>query len=312
MNTLPLVSILINNYNYGIYLPHAIESALGQGYPRVEVIVVDDGSTDNSIDVIDRYGDAILPILKSNDGQASAFNAGFAASKGDIVCLLDADDVFVPEKADSVAETFEKYPHSAWLFHPLQMIDLITGESLGTIPLGPTGEIDIRAQMKRGQTIPITAPATSGLVFRRELLEKILPMPEAANVVLSDLYLKAVAMGLAAGYLSDRILGLQGVHERNAYTRRNDSLRRGRIAINTAYWIRKQYPQLVPYADKLFARGLSLIMQDSTAGVDETDKATIRRFFSEAPTSSALLIWLRYLKHRFGNVANTSVGKKGS
>ena len=79
----PLASIIVNNYNYGRFLPDAIESALAQSYPRVEVIVVDDGSTDHSRAVIARYGARIHAVLKPNGGQASAFNAAFAHSYGE-------------------------------------------------------------------------------------------------------------------------------------------------------------------------------------------------------------------------------------
>src|ERR1700719_288784 len=87
-----LVSIIIPNYNYARYLRIAIDSALAQTYAPVEVIVVDDGSTDNSREVIESYGDRITPIIKTNGGHGSALNAGYAASRGEIVIFLDADD----------------------------------------------------------------------------------------------------------------------------------------------------------------------------------------------------------------------------
>ncbi|MEO1182237.1 MAG: glycosyltransferase, partial [Cyanobacteria bacterium J06636_28] len=90
-NTPPLVSIVINNYNYASFVGQAIDSALNQSYENVEVIVVDDGSQDNSRDIISSYGDKIIPVFQKNGGQAAAFNAGFAHSSGDIICLLDAD-----------------------------------------------------------------------------------------------------------------------------------------------------------------------------------------------------------------------------
>src|SRR5437764_1069566 len=91
--SMPDVSVIINNYNYGRFLAEAIESALSQTLPATEVIVVDDGSTDNSPEVIGRYEGRIRSIMKSNGGQASALNAGFGASSGDVVIFLDADDV---------------------------------------------------------------------------------------------------------------------------------------------------------------------------------------------------------------------------
>jgi|SRR5262249_8595399 len=102
----PLASILINNYNYGRFLDEAINSALSQNYPRKEIIVVDDGSTDNSREIISRYGDRIIPIFKENGGQASAVNAGVARCHGDILCFLDStifSGLIHPDKLERVA-----------------------------------------------------------------------------------------------------------------------------------------------------------------------------------------------------------------
>src|SRR6188768_2225570 len=102
----PLVSIVIDNYNYARFLRAAVDSALAQAYPRVEVVVVDDGSTDDSREVIARYGDRISAVFKPNGGQASAFNAGFAASHGDLVLFLDSDDVLLPSAVAAAADVF--------------------------------------------------------------------------------------------------------------------------------------------------------------------------------------------------------------
>ena len=94
----PEVSVLINNYNYGAFLPRAIDTALGQDGVRAEVIVVDDGSTDDSADIIRGYGDRIRPIFQQNGGQASAINAGVAAARAPVLTFLDADDWWAPDK----------------------------------------------------------------------------------------------------------------------------------------------------------------------------------------------------------------------
>ena len=95
MNKMPLVSIIINNYNYGRFLAAAIDSALTQSYAQTEVIVVDDGSTDDSHAILASYGARITPVLTANGGQASAFNAGFARGRGDIVIGQDRNLVAV-------------------------------------------------------------------------------------------------------------------------------------------------------------------------------------------------------------------------
>lgn len=92
-----LVSVIIPNYNYEDFVGAAIESALGVDWPDIEVIVVDDGSTDHSRAVIERYPDRIRAIfLQKNAGRVVACNLGFARSRGEVVMFLDSDDMLHP------------------------------------------------------------------------------------------------------------------------------------------------------------------------------------------------------------------------
>lgn len=88
-----LVSIIVNNYNYGRYVGAALDSALAQTWPALEVVVVDDGSTDDSWSVIEGYGARVRAVRQPNGGQGAAYNAGFAACSGEWVLFLDSDDV---------------------------------------------------------------------------------------------------------------------------------------------------------------------------------------------------------------------------
>jgi glycosyltransferase involved in cell wall biosynthesis len=97
MITTPLVSVIVPCYNGELYLRQAIDSALAQTYPRVEVVVVDDGSADGSADIAESYGDRILLVRQENAGLSAARNAAIEASSGEFVCLLDADDVLLPD-----------------------------------------------------------------------------------------------------------------------------------------------------------------------------------------------------------------------
>lgn len=94
----PLVSVVIPNHNYAGYLGAAIDSALAQSYSNVEVIVVDDGSTDGSEAVARRYGQRVRWIAQPRQGVSAARNRGIAASRGELVAFLDADDLWRPEK----------------------------------------------------------------------------------------------------------------------------------------------------------------------------------------------------------------------
>jgi len=104
----PLVSIIITSYNYGRYLADAIESAQRQTFPNIEIIVVDDGSTDNTRDVAERY--PVRYIFQKNRGAAAAKNRGIKCSHGEFFRYLDADDKLAPEYVRKTMEQMMKEP----------------------------------------------------------------------------------------------------------------------------------------------------------------------------------------------------------
>lgn len=105
-----LVSVIIPSYNSAQYLPEAIESVLTQTYRPLQVIVVDDGSTDDTARAVEPYRDRIRFIQKSNGGPASARNFGLKAVKGDWIAFLDADDVWLPQKLEKQMRVIEEHP----------------------------------------------------------------------------------------------------------------------------------------------------------------------------------------------------------
>ncbi len=291
-----LASILINNYNYGRFLSEAIDSALGQTWPSVEVVVVDDGSTDDSREIIARYGDRVIPVLKENGGQGSTFNAGFAASRGRYVLFLDSDDTFELDKTARVVRVFQQNPQAGWVFHPLRLRDARNGKVVkNRMPeQGEAGAIDFRAAIWRGEQ-PRFAPATSGLCFTRKLLSRVLPMPVDGGTS-ADRFLKPMALHGAAGYYLNEVLAEQKIHGANAHTL---SPRRARVAAKSmvlvAGWMRERDPKLRRLCNKLMAQGLGTY--DASGGVDPNYAGAVEKYLGNSGLLDRLSIAARRFYH---------------
>jgi CTP:molybdopterin cytidylyltransferase MocA len=184
----PRVSVCIVNHNYAAYLADAIESVLDQDYDELEVVVVDDGSTDDSVDVANRYADRAGVVAKRNGGQASAMNAGFRATTGDVVLFLDADDMLTPGTVALVASAFRD-PSLAKVQFAVDVVGP-DGTPLGIRIPGPHAipvNGDLRDHVLRTRNYPW--PPNSGNAFSSAALAAVLPVPEDAYRVDADCYL---------------------------------------------------------------------------------------------------------------------------
>jgi glycosyltransferase involved in cell wall biosynthesis len=257
----PLVSVIINNFNYCDFLDDAINSALSQTYQNLEVIVVDDGSTDDSKRIIEKYLNRITAVFKKNGGQSSALNIGFKECLGEIICFLDADDAFFADKVSQVVKVFAKNSEVQWCFHKLLFVDRNNNSLSQQASKRSEGEWDYRDAIVSGKQMPYIPTATSGLCFRRSLLSKICPIPEAIRIT-SDNYLKFTASALGKGYFINKLLSSQKIHGSNAYTFRDDKEQiKAEVLITTAYWIRIRYPFLSVFTNGLMIRGIGMSLK---------------------------------------------------
>ena len=213
-----LVSIIINNYNYDRFLRAAIDSALSQTYRPVEVIVVDDGSTDQSRVTIEHYGDQITAVLKENGGQSSALTIGFAHSHGDVVIFLDADDVLLPHAAQAVVDAFRAQPAAAKIQYRMIVIDRNGQPSMiikppPHIPL-PSGDL---RRPELDFPFDLAWLPTSGNAFSTQALHRILPIPEDYGAVGADWYLAHVASLLGPVVSVNEVCAYYRVHAGNHY-----------------------------------------------------------------------------------------------
>jgi glycosyltransferase involved in cell wall biosynthesis len=213
-----VVSIVVVNHNYGRFVAEAVESALAQTHDAVEVIVVDDGSTDDSRAVIERYRERVVPVLKENGGQASAFNAGFQHASGSAVIFLDADDALDRDTAARVAGVFTSRPELAKVHYRLELMDG-NGRPTGALvpPAGlrlPAGDL---RELIRVHPDDVPYPPASGNAFAAWALQRVLPMPEEEYRLLADVYLLNLIPLLGQVEVLDGTGGRYRVHEANRH-----------------------------------------------------------------------------------------------
>lgn len=210
----PFFTVLIDTYNYGEYIEEAVASALGQDFPAEEreILVVDDGSTDNTEERLRKFGEAIRYFKKPNGGQASAFNFGFAHARGEVIVLLDADDVWLPEKLGHVYEAFERHPGAGMVYHRVHLWDGTCDISEDTYFIPVSG----RVPENRRALLQYPMVGTSCLAFRREALQKLLPVPETLRFQ-ADAYLTALIIFVAPVVAVPEFLGKYRLHGANLF-----------------------------------------------------------------------------------------------
>lgn len=160
---MPLVSVMIPNYNYGRYLGQAIDSVLAQSYPNVEVLVVDDGSTDHSAAVARGYGDRVRWIQQARQGVAAARNRGVQESRGELVAFLDADDFWFAQKVERQVTLWRSNPALGLVHCGAQLVDA-SGRTLEVQQDGMDGWIAHEMLLFKRRTIVCTG--SSALIPR--------------------------------------------------------------------------------------------------------------------------------------------------
>lgn len=213
----PLVSVIIANYNYDCFLSQAIESVFKQTYQNFELIVVDDGSTDRSREVIAGYGKQVTAIFQDNAGQGFAFNAGIARSSGEIVCFLDADDYFREDKLSKVVTAFQKHPQWVQISHGRISVDR-EGKPVGQGYLKHSRGDVSQLLLRWGK---YAWSITSGLAYRRHILEKVLPIQTQRSQA-ADTYLAATVPFYGEVGCIDEPLMFYRMHGNNLQARCDD------------------------------------------------------------------------------------------
>lgn len=132
----PLVTIIVASYNYGAYLTEALSSALAQTHRPLEIIVIDDGSTDDSVEIANRFVPDVRVIVQENRGLVAVLNRGIAEARGEYVCVLSADDIFRPTYVERLLKSLLDHPDAGFAYSAMQCFGA-QDDLLPALPFSP-------------------------------------------------------------------------------------------------------------------------------------------------------------------------------
>ena len=213
----PAVTVLIDTYNHERFIGEAIVSVLEQDFPssEMEILIVDDGSTDRTPEIVCKFGPRVRLIRKSNGGQASAFNAGIPQANGEFIAFLDGDDWWAKNKLSRALDTFAQEPELGFVGH-------------GDILVYPDGRRMLHALRESCRFRLKTLE--SALLFRRrgaflgtcrmtvraDVLRQVLPIPESLTIQ-ADEYLFTLAAATCEVRILTEALFFYRIHDANAF-----------------------------------------------------------------------------------------------
>lgn len=305
-----LASILINNYNYGQYLEECIDSLLNQTYKNIEIIVYDDGSTDNSLQVLSKYKDRITIISNPNYGhspnqnQANAIYQAFLKSKGDIICLLDSDDSFNREKISKVVNFFELNQEVNVVQN--RLIEMNSEGILSNITRPVLKKVnDYKEYIFSSNDLFHLFVPTSGLSLKRDIVKEIFPLKEDKySHIWADTRIMLNAVFIGNIGVIDEPLTNYRIHGKN------DSGKRNTIDGHKQY-IKELYEYFNGLARTYSFNEISFEQEnflEHTYFYNSLDKEKITKFLSQCTDLTQVFIWgageagqaiLHYLKKEF-------------
>ena len=266
----PAVTVLIDTYNHERFIEEALVSVLEQDFPpsEMEILVVDDGSTDRTPEIVRKFGARVRLLRKENGGQASAFNAGLLEARGPIVAFLDGDDWWARNKLTLVTQAMNADPTLG-----------IVGNGIIMFQLDGSSESEVLRENFRFQANSVEGArlfrlrkaflGTSRMTVRTELLRLIGTVPEKI-VVQADEYLFTLAATIAAARILPEALTYYRVHDANGFFSTANDPRRERIK-------QQSLSALVRGMDeRLQQLGIALPLRDEITGITRNEATRLR------------------------------------
>lgn len=213
----PGVTVLVDTYNHERFIEEALVSVVDQDFPAAdtEILVVDDGSTDRTPEIVRKFAPRVRLLRKANGGQASAFNCGIPEARGEIVAFLDGDDWWARGKLARVAEAMAADAETGIVGHGIVIVHRDGSHQAETL----REDFRFRADTLAGAKLfrrRKSQMGTSRMTIRRALLQQIGPVPETIRVQ-ADEYLFTLAAALAPAEILPEALTYYRMHDRNGF-----------------------------------------------------------------------------------------------
>ena len=238
------LSILIDTCNHERFIEEAVSSVLAQDFPagEREILVVDDGSTDRTPEILGKFASEIRILRKPNGGQASAFNQGIPQCQGQIVAFLDGDDWWAPNKLSAVVNAFASYPAVGLVGHSVTEVLSDGARRSELVRDSPQFRIDSAAGARIFR-LRKSFLGTSRMAYRADLLRRIGPVPEALAIE-ADEFLFTLGALLSEVLLLREPLTFYRLQGQNLY----------QVSDGNLYSLRRKHAVLLALADALHRR----------------------------------------------------------
>jgi len=291
----PFVSVLIDTYNHERFIEQAITSVLEQDFPASgrEILVVDDGSTDRTPEIVRKFEPEVRLLRKENGGQGSAFNAGIPECRGEIVAFLDGDDWWAAGKLNRVAEVLRASPELGMVGHGT--VTVFDDGSTQTEVLEKGHRFSLRSSESAEMFCRRKSFLGTRVTIRRRILEKLLPVPEEIRIE-ADEFVFTMAAQEEVEVLPEALLFYR-LHQGNFYSQRGfneQSVRRKQQSIAhlaEALAVRLKAAGVSPEAVEIVAKAIRTEADQLRLSVDgglpwetvKTELAMYRQLHSDAP-----------------------------
>ena len=201
VDSIPPISVVVPSFNQGQFIGATIDSILAQGIDGIEILVMDGGSKDETVEVLQRYGDTIQWVSEKDRGQSHAINKGFTRASSDILGYINSDDTYQPGALAAVLEAFRQHPETDFIYGDSNFIDIA-----GSI-LASCRTINFDYNILRYDYNFICQPAS---FWRHSVIERIGPIAEDLYYLMDyEFYLRAAKAGMRFYHLRQNLANLR-------------------------------------------------------------------------------------------------------